>query len=120
MPWRDIIFSDQAVFNDYVVYNGKVINASTAVNFASGQKQEIDAAVYPTITLTPPVAGKPANFVLRILNSASITSIAPAAGGNIRWANNTPPSWAGTSTLYLYYDGTDWEGSINPNIGPAT
>lgn len=107
-----------SVFPTYAVFDARNDAAAALVNFASGNAHQIDAAVYSNITLTSP-AGQPGHFTLRILNSGSLATIAPSAGGNIRWGDNTLPTWSGTSTLYLYYDGTDWEGSANVNIGSA-
>lgn len=99
-----------AVFPTYAVFDAKVVSASGTVDFSSGQKQEINATTYPIITLVPSVVGKPANYMLTILNSGSIASI-----GTIEWGNGTPPSWAGTTLLALYYDGSVFTGSALVN-----
>ncbi len=98
-----------AVFTTHAVFDAKVVGVA-AIDFTSGNKQEVNATTHPAITVTSP-AGNPANFMLTILNSGSLTSIAPAAGGTIQWENNTPPTWAGKTELALYYDGTVWIGS---------
>lgn len=106
---------DDAVFNTYAVFNGQYIATSGAIDFSTRNKQSVDAATYPNITVTSP-AGGAANFTLVILNSGSITSIAPAAGGNIQWGGGTPPTWAGRTILTLYYDGSSiWTGSAVVN-----
>ncbi len=103
-----------AEFPTYAVFD-ELVSGGAAIDFASGNKQSVDASVNNAVTVTAP-AGKPANFMLRILNSGSLTSIAPAAGGTILWAGGTAPSWAGRSDLALFYDGTNWVGSALVNV----
>ncbi len=95
----------------YAYYNTKVLAAAATVNFADGGRQEINAITYPNILLTPGIAAKPANYILTILNSNNLVSIAPSAGGAIEWGGGTPPVWAGKTVLTFYYDGTVWIGS---------
>lgn len=106
-----------AEFPTYAVFDAKVVNSSVTVDFSNGNKQEIDAATYSAITVQSPT-GHPANFVLRLLNSASLTSLASATEGGIQWNEGTAPTWSGKATVFLYYDGSEWEGSAN--VGLAT
>lgn len=90
-------FPDSAHFASQVA-------ADATVAFTDGNKQSVDAAVNAALTLSAPGVG---SYLLKILNSSSLTGITPTP----KWDSGTAPTWAGTSVLALYYDGTDWFGS---------
>lgn len=93
----------KAIFTGYAAFDAQVA-ADATVAFADGNKQTVDAAVNSALTLTFPGVG---SYILRITNSASLSTITPTP----LWDSGTAPSWAGTSILALYYDGTDVYGS---------
>lgn len=105
----DAEFPTYAVFNNHTATSG-------AIDFATAQKQKVDAATYSFLTVAPSVSGKPANYSLVIFNSGSIASLAPAAGGVIHWQDETPPSWSDDALLSLAYDGVNWTGSAATGI----
>lgn len=107
-------FLSSAEFPTYAVFDAKVAGGA-AIDFVTGNKQVVDAAVNAAVTVTSPT-GHPGNFVLKILNSASLTSLASATEGGIQWDSGTAPSWTGKSTVFLYYDGSEWEGSANVGL----
>ena len=92
-----------AEFPDSAHFQSEVA-ADATVAFTDSNKQSVNATTNPALTLSAPGVG---NYLLRILNSASLTGITPTP----LWDSGNAPVWAGTSILSLYYDGTNWYGS---------
>ena len=92
-----------AAFPDSAHFASEVV-ADATVAFTDSNKQSVDASTHASLTLSAPGIG---NYVLRILNSGSLSGITPTP----LWDSGNAPVWAGTSILSLYYDGTNWYGS---------
>lgn len=81
-----------------------VSDTNPTVDFRAGNKALINNVTIGNVTLQFPGIG---NYVLEIENSDTLGTITPS----IYWDGGTPPTWGGTSTLYLYYNGTIVKGS---------
>jgi hypothetical protein len=105
--WSEVVAGGgdltNAVFPDSAHF-AALVAAGAAVDFDGGNKQSVDAGVNNAIPLAAPGVG---SYILEIANSGSLTGITPAP----LWDSGTAPTWAGTSVLALFYDGTTWYGS---------
>ena len=95
-----------------LVHNyGTWTSGSTNVDWKNGNRQKI--ALGATGWAPTFIAGvEGADFTLHITwNSPGYTITWPS---NVKWTNNTTPNFtlSGGSTVYFYYNGTNWEGAL--------
>lgn len=87
-----------------------VSDTAPTVNFALGRRFRVDNLTIGNITLA---VAFPGSYILTIENSDTLTGFLPSSP---LWDSGTAPTWAGTSVLALYYDGTVWTGTAAVNV----